>query len=335
MNTVFIVVNYNGEKYLEKCLNFILSQNYKKFKILVIDNNSTDKSKEILKKMVDENSKIDVLFNEENVGFVKAVNLGVDVTTSPLIALINNDAFIRNDWLENMICEVKKDLRAGIFASKIYLLNGLINSAGHSIFKGLIVMDRGYFERDSGQYDKPCYVAGACAAAALYRRRVFEDIGLFDESYFMYNDDVDFSLRAILYGWKIKFVPNAIAYHVHSASTGVLSDFSLYHNNRNWVWSVLKNIPRRVLIKEFPFFILRNLAFVCHFCLQGKWIALKSKIDAVKEIRKILKKRREIQKNARYDKFEEYINGFGWRELKNVWISQRKRRNMGSNEVRI
>ena len=318
MRTTFVVVNYNGEKYIERCMESILSQTCKKFRILVVDNASTDRSIQIIRNIADRNLRVEVIRNDENVGFAKAVNQALELIDSSLIALVNNDVFLDNKWLEEMVKSARNDLRAGIFASKIYFLNGLINSTGHAIYRGLAVMERGFFERDLGQYDETCYVAGACAAAALYRRKLFEDIGFFDEDYFMYNEDVDLSLRAILRGWNIRYIPTAIAYHVHSASTGFLSDFSVYYNSRNWVWSILKNVPTSVLVREFPFFIARNLTSIIFFCSSGKFSVLRSKIDALRSIEKCLNKRRKIQERKRFDRLDEYVEGFGWKSLLNV-----------------
>ncbi|MEM2191863.1 MAG: glycosyltransferase family 2 protein [Archaeoglobaceae archaeon] len=331
MRTSFIVVNYNGEKTIEKCINSILNQSIKNFELLVIDNASKDKSIEYLQEMA-KNGQLELIKNRENLGYIKAVNFGIETTNSEFIALINNDAFIKEDWLEQMLL-ASKDETAGIFASKILYPNGLINSAGHVIYRGFAVMERGWFEKDSGQYDDEVYVAGACGAAAFYRRKLFEDIGLFDEDYFMYNEDVDLSLRALLFGWKIRYVPKAVAYHLHSASTGFMSDFSVYYNSRNWVWSILKNVPTRVLIKEFPFFILRNLTSIAFFVAQGRFSILKSKLDALRDIRKVLKKREELQKKRRFERFEDYIDGFGWKVLRNVWLHSKKRRDNNANEV--
>lgn len=307
----FIVVNYNGEKYLKECLNSIINQTYRKLRVLVIDNGSTDGSRDILRNFEDYYSRFEVIRNEENLGFAKAANQGIGMANTKFVALVNNDAFLERNWAEEML-KAADDLRAGIFASKILFEDGRINSAGHAIYRGLAVMERGFLEKDEGQFDEPCYVAGACAAAAMYRRSLFEDVGLFDEDYFMYNEDVDLSLRALIRGWKILYVPTAIAYHLHSASTGFLSDFSVYYNSRNWVWSVVKNVPRDLLLREFPYFILRNFSSMLFFCLRGNFAILKSKIDAIRELRKFLEKRREVQQKVRFKAVEDYIEGLGF-----------------------
>jgi len=325
MKTTFIVVNYNGEKYIERCMRSILSQTHRKFRVFVVDNASTDASVRVIESIADENSNVEIIKNKRNIGFAIAVNQVLELIDGGWMALVNNDVFLDESWLEEMVKAAKDDLRAGIFASKIYFLDGLINSTGHVIYRGLAVMERGFFEKDVGQYNKPEYVAGACAAAALYRKKLFEDAGVFDEDYFMYNEDVDLSLRALLFGWKIKYVPTAIAYHIHSASTGFMSDFSVYYNSRNWVCSVLKNVPTNVLVRELPFFIARNLTSIIFFCLSGNFSILRSKMDALRDIGKYLNKRRGIQGRKRFDRLDEYVNGFGWRSLVNVWVSQRER----------
>lgn len=325
MRTTFIVVNYNGEKYIEKCLKSILTQTNKKFCVIVIDNNSRDKSAEIVEKIKDRSSvDMELVKNKENVGFAKAVNMGIELSKTGFIALVNNDAFLKEDWLENMINAAREDIRAGIFASKIYFMNGTLNSAGHTIYRGFAVMERGYFEKDSGQYDLSTYVPGACAAAALYRRKLFEDIGSFDEDYFMYNEDVDLNLRALLMGWKIRYVPKAVAYHIHSASTGFLSDFSVYYNSRNWVWTFIKNVPTPLFWRELPWFILRNITSIAYFCLIGKAKPIiRSKIDAIRGIKLSLKKRKKIQSDIKCRRMEEYINGFKVGAVGKIWLSSR------------
>jgi len=324
VRATFVVVNYNGEKFIAKCLESISRQSYRNFEVVVVDNGSNDRSLEIVNDFAIK-LEMEIIRNSKNLGFAKAANQGIKRADSEIIALVNNDAFLDEKWLEEIVKACKNDASAGIFASKILFPNGRINSAGHIIYRGFAVMERGFFEKDLGQYDFDCYVAGACAATAAYRREMLEEIGLFDEDYFMYNEDVDLSLRAILLGWKVRFVHKAVAWHLHSASTGFLSDFSVYYNSRNWVWSILKNIPTRILIKEMPFFFLRNLTSIAYFCSKGKFSILKSKIDALKEIRKILKKRKELQKRKKFDRFDEYIDGFGWRAL-NVWLSEAKGR---------
>jgi len=329
VRATFVVVNYNGEKFLEKCLDSIARQSYRNFDVIVVDNGSTDNSLKILDQFSDV-LEMEVIKNSENLGFAKAANQGIRMADSEIVALVNNDAFLDERWLEEIVKVCKSDKSSGIFASKILFPDGRINSAGHIIYRGLAVMERGFLEKDFGQYDFDCYVAGACAAAAAYRREMLEEIGLFDEDYFMYNEDVDLSLRAILLGWKVRFVHKAVAWHLHSASTGFLSDFSVYYNSRNWVWSILKNIPTKVLLKEMPFFILRNVTSMVYFCSKGRFSILKSKFDALRGIRKVLKKRRELQKRRKFEKFEEYIDGFGWGAL-NVWLSEAKRRNNNSD----
>ncbi len=319
MKTTFIVVNYNGERSIERCLGAILNQSHRGFHILVIDNNSNDGSIEMIRRIkADSSADIELIINKENLGFAKAVNRGIEVASSKYIALVNNDAILKNNWLEKMVNAAREDDKAGMFASKIYFMNGILNSVGHAVYRGFAVMERGWFEKDEGQYDHSVYVPGACAAAAFYRNELFDDIGLFDEDYFMYNEDVDLSLRALLMGWRIRYVPEAIAYHIHSASTGFLSDFSVYYNSRNWVWSYLKNVPSPIFWKEFPWFLLRNFTSLVYFCAKGKTKAiLKSKIDALRGLRTTLSKRKEIQgKTGDKKEIEKYLNGFGFKSIK-------------------
>lgn len=97
-----------------------------------------------------------------------------------------------------------------------------------------------------------------------------------------------------------------------------MSDFSVYHNSRNWVWSVVKNVPEGVLIREMPFFILRNLMSLLYFTMHGRLSIFRSKIDALRFLGDVLEKREKIQRGRRFERFEEYISGFGWDEIRRI-----------------
>lgn len=320
MRTLFIVVNYNGEAHIEQCLQSILDQPEGDFKIIVIDNNSSDGSPALIESLVERTEKIKLIRNDENRGFTGAVNQGIRQSDSEFIALVNNDAFLETKWLEYMNKAAESHNEAGIFASKMVLTNGRLNSTGHVIYRGFAVVDRGFLDEDRGQYDVAEYVQGACAGAAFYRRDLFDEIGLFDDDYFMFNEDVDLSLRALVNGWKILYVPDAVAYHVHSAAAGgQFSELSVYYNSRNMVWTYLKNVPSPQIWFELPWFLMRNFASILFHILVMRHprAILKSKYDALKELRRVWKKRRSIQANAA-EKQRLVVGGFETNILKKM-----------------
>jgi GT2 family glycosyltransferase len=159
----------------------------------------------------------------------------------------------------------------------------------------------GHGMRGRSRYLEPMDIFAPCAAAALYRRDVFEEVGGFDEDFFCYVEDVDLGFRLRLRGYNAQYVPDAVVRHTGSAITGVRSEFAIYHGHRNMVWAYVKNFPGWRFWLYLPLHVAANVASVV---LYGR-IALKSKIDAVSGIRRFWRKRREIQRNrqASYDAF--------------------------------
>ena len=142
-------------------------------------------------------------------------------------------------------------------------------------------------EPDTGQYDSQEEVFGPCAGAALYRKEMLDEIGLFDEDFFLYMEDVDLTFWGRLAGWKCIYVPDAKVHHVYGGTTGFGSDLSVYYGNRNLLWYVAKDFPGRLLIKSLPLIIGRSLAVVPYYARMGKVrIILKSKLDALGAYRK-------------------------------------------------
>jgi len=155
------------------------------------------------------------------------------------------------------------------------------------------------YEPDRGQYDRPDEVFGPCAGAALYRREMLDEVGLFDEDFFCYMEDVDLAFRARLAGWKCRYVPEARVYHHHGGTAGVGTDFAVYYGNRNVVWYVVKNFPLRLLVTSIPWILGRNLAVVPYYAVKGQGRAIvRSKVDAVRGIPGMLRKRSAIRRSV-------------------------------------
>ncbi|WP_048149011.1 glycosyltransferase family 2 protein [Methanolacinia paynteri] len=287
-----VIPNYNGKKFLENCLNSISGQSYSDSEIIVIDNGSSDGSAEYIK----ENFQgIILIENNENLGFTGATNQGIRQSNGEYILTLNNDTISDPSLLENLHKAIISDENIGIVASKMIFPDGRINSAGMCISRSGAAWNRGMFEKDQGQYEDPEYMIGACAGAALYRRSMLDEIGLFDEDFFMYHDDVDLSFRAYLAGWKCLYCPKAIVTHINSATSGFESEFSVYHGNRNIIWFAVKNFPARHLILYSPWIIGRSIGVIPHYILRKKTkIILKSKWDAFKKIPYFIRKRKEI-----------------------------------------
>jgi hypothetical protein len=163
-------------------------------------------------------------------------------------------------------------------------------------------------EPDHGQYDVAEEVFGACAGAALYRRIMLDEIGLFDEDFFLYMEDVDLAFRARLSGWKCMYEPMARVIHVHGGTTEPGSDTSVYYGNRNLLWYAVKNFPERTLLIFIPWIIGRSIVVIPYYFLMRKGRAIiKAKVDSVKGLPKMINKRRSIKKTVSDGAIEKWI----------------------------
>ena len=289
-----IVVNYNGKRFLRECIQSLIDQTYGNMEIIIVDNGSTDDSIDYL----NSNFKgLIIVKNPENLGFAGGVNTGIRKARGSFIMTLNNDAWADCHCVDRLLSATKSDDRIGMCGAKMLFPDNRINSAGICISRSGAAWDRGMFELDKGQYDRREEIFGPCAGAALYRRSMFEEIGLFDEDFFLYMEDVDLAFRARLAGWKCMFVPDAVVYHHHGGTAGFMSDLTIYYGNRNILWWPVKNYPFLTLVISLPWIIGRTLVVIPYYVLRGKGrVVLKSKIDGLSGLRTMVKKRRYIHR---------------------------------------
>ena len=293
-----IVVNYNGLRFLQKCLDSLLAQSYKKAEIILVDNCSTDGSASFVKANY---PSVRLIENEANLGFALANNIGIRASIGEMIATLNNDTEVTPQWLGSLVDAARHDDDVGMCASKMLFMKspGIIDSTGICISRSGACWDRGMFEPDLGQYSSG-EVFGPCAGAALYRKKMLDETGLFDEDFFAYMEDVDLAFRGRLAGWKCVYVPEAVVYHFHGGTAGYGSEFTIYYGNRNIIWNAMKNYPLPMLLASLPFIIARNLAVIPYYAVRGHGLTiLRSKADALKGIPAILDKRRNSSRAKR------------------------------------
>jgi len=300
-----VIPNYNGRHYLEMCLSSLFSQTYDDFEVILVDNGSWDGSSEYVEEKF---PRVRIVRNEENLGFAGGVNSGIRQARGEKILTLNNDTKADKEFIKSLAVAMDSDAEVGMCASKMLFCDGRINSAGICISRSGAAWDRGMAELDEGQYDEVEEVFGPCAGAALYRREMLEEIGLFDEDFFAYMEDVDLAFRGQLAGWKCLYVPSARVYHVHSGTAGFRSDFSVYYGNRNVVWYAVKDFPTRLLISSLPWIVGRNLLVIPYYALFGHGrTILRSKIDAVRGIPRMLRKRKKVVRKAPEEGIGRYI----------------------------
>ena len=285
-----IIVNYNGEHFLKDCLDSLHEQSYTDFEVILVDNNSADHSVEMIER---EYPYIILIRNTANHGFARGSNEGIRAACGEYILTLNNDTRLDPSFVEEILYRMESDSRIGICASKMLYPDGRINSTGTCISRSGAAWDRGISEPDNGQYDRPGEVFGACAGAALYRKQMLDEIGLFDEDFFMYMEDVDLSFRARLAGWICMYVPSAIAYHHHGGTARVGSNIAVYYGNRNVIWVAFKNFPLDLLLVSLPWIIGRTFGVIGYYATKGQLrVILRSITDAGLGIVSILRKRR-------------------------------------------
>jgi len=206
-----VIVNWNGKKFIAECLDGLRKQTYKDHSIVLVDNASGDGSLELVHRKYPEVKTIPL---DANLGFAVANNRAIQSIGTEYVALLNNDAVPHPGWLENLIEALEMNLDAGMAASKMLLYDhpDIIDRAGDIYTTAGTALLNGRGE-PSKNFNKPAWVFGACAGAALYRKRMLDDIGLFDEDFFLLYEDVDLSFRAQLRGYRCIYVPDAIVYH--------------------------------------------------------------------------------------------------------------------------
>ena len=240
-----IIPNYNGMKFLETCLESLRTQTYRNFKILVVDNGSSDGSKEWLK-----NQSVDTIFLEENTGFSGAVNIGIKAADTPYVILLNNDTRADEYYVAEMVKTIERSPKIFSVSSRMIQMYHpeLMDDAGD-----MYCLLGWAYQRGIGQsvkkYSRSRRVFSACAGAAIYRREVFEQIGYFDEMHFAYLEDLDVGYRARIYGYDNVYCPAAVVYHVGSGTSGSkYNSFKVKLAARNSVYLNYKNMPLPQLI---------------------------------------------------------------------------------------
>src|SRR5467141_2442456 len=183
-----IVVNWNGLDLLDECLSSLARQTWQQTEFIVVDNGSTDGSRESIISWAERLPNSQTILLPYNSGFCKANNLAFEKARGEWIALLNSDAVAEPDWLAELIRYGDPSHRIGMLASKILFQSppNVIDKAGHLIYWDGQNRGRGTMETDTGQYDKPEEILWPDACAALYHRKVFEDTGGFDETFFAF-----------------------------------------------------------------------------------------------------------------------------------------------------
>ena len=300
-----VVVNFNGKKFLDDCLSSLARQTFRDFETILVDNGSSDGSADYIRERY---PSVMLVETGKNLGFAGGTNAGIRAAQGEFVFTLNNDTVADPCMLEEIVKPMQAEPTVGMCGTKMVLPDGRINSTAICLSRSGAAWDRGMGEADHGQFDTAEETFGPCAGAALYRRSMLDDIGLFDEDFFLFMEDVDLAFRGRLAGWKCRYVPTARAVHVHGGTAGFRSDLSVYYGNRNLVWYVVKNFPRRTLVLSSPWIVGRNCAVIPYYIYHGKGCPIiRAKIDMMKGLPAMIRKRREINRRASPSEIEKWI----------------------------
>lgn len=262
-----IIPNWNGEGMLRHCLQSLRQQTFSGFTVTVVDNGSRDGSVELVQQEFPE---IRLIRFADNTGFSVAVNTGIEAARAPWLLLLNNDMEVAPDCLEHLRQAIARYPEYEFFALKMmnYHRRELVDGAGDAVLRGGVGYRLGTMELDGEDYRHDRETFGACAGAALYAKELFTRVGLFDNDFFAYLEDVDLNMRARRSGSRCLFVARAIVYHIGSASSGSkINELTVRLSTRNNIYVLAKNYPFSLLLRFLPAIAVYQLAWLL-FCLK-------------------------------------------------------------------
>lgn len=304
-----VIPTLEGGELLAQCLRSLEKQTVSHFEIVIVDNSA---QKRVGQLALPKNAF--VIENETNRGFGGAVNQAVRRARTPYIALLNDDAWASPVWLEALLQAIESRPRTGMCASRVILAEGnRLDSAGMLLCGDGSSRQRGH-GRPPEEYALPAEVLFPSGSAALYRRQMLEEIGGFDESFFLYCEDTDLGLRALWAGWSCLYVPDAVAFHHYSSTAGAASPMKAYYVERNRLFVLVKNFPLRMLARA-PLLALQRYFWHVISMLRGRgaagrfrtgspwWllvlIVLRAHLALLKHGRRLLRQRAAIRRSAR------------------------------------
>jgi GT2 family glycosyltransferase len=265
-----VVPNRDGETLLERCLASLEAQTFRDFEVVVVDNGSSDGSRELVRRRFPSAALVEL---DENRGFAGGSNAGAARARGAAVAFVNNDIEAEAGWLEELVACLDRHSRAASVAPKILRRDDprVLDGAGDEMTRSLKAYRRGQGEPDRGQYEREEQVFSASGTACLWRAEVFRRLGGFDEGFHAYYEDVDLGFRARRAGWECWYAPRAVVHHVGGGTSGERwSEFESFYAVRNRWATIAKNAPAGWLVRNAPLVAAGELASLGRALARGE-----------------------------------------------------------------
>ncbi|MFH1397402.1 MAG: glycosyltransferase family 2 protein [Candidatus Omnitrophota bacterium] len=298
-----IVSNHNCKKCLRDCFDSLLRQTYRNFEIYFLDIASSDGSAEYVSKLF---PAVRIIALKANCGFARGYNLAVSAVKAEYIAFLNSDTKTEPLWLEKLVESLEQNPDAAIVGSKIYLLNpsGVINSCGKKLTYSGTGFDIGYGLKGGADYDEPKETGGLCGASLLARKTVFQELGGFDEDYFLLCEDTDLCWRAWLAGYRVLYQPLSLVGHEFGSAIGKRdTPMRIFYTQRNALTTVFKNFGVKRLAFALAVITAYTAIRILFYLAAGQGKNLKALLAGTgaffPQLGPVLAKRRVIQANRK------------------------------------
>ena len=268
MEVSVVIPNFNGIAFLDSVLASLEGQTLSNFEVILVDNGSTDGSCSFVTANY---PWVHLIELSENFGFCGAVNAGIRAAKAPYVLLLNNDTEVKEDFVEEMLAAIRRHKNAFSCGARMvqYHDRDRLDDVGnyYCALGWSFARGRG---KDIHAYETEDKIFSACAGAAIYRKKIIENIGYFDEEHFAYLEDTDIGYRARIYGYENWYAPKAIVYHVGSGTSGSrYNQFKTRYSSRNNIYLIYKNMPLLQIILNLPFLAAGFLIKFLFFAIKG------------------------------------------------------------------
>ena len=268
MEVSVVIPNFNGIAFLDSVLASLEGQTLSNFEVILVDNGSTDGSCSFVTANY---PWVHLIELSENFGFCGAVNAGIRAAKAPYVLLLNNDTEVKEDFVEEMLAAIRRHKNAFSCGARMvqYHDRDRLDDVGnyYCALGWSFARGRG---KDIHAYETEDKIFSACAGAAVYRKKIIEKIGYFDEEHFAYLEDTDIGYRARIYGYENWYAPKAIVYHVGSGTSGSrYNQFKTRYSSRNNIYLIYKNMPLLQIILNLPFLAAGFLIKFLFFAIKG------------------------------------------------------------------